>query len=90
MTRVRTRALVVGVVVVVLVAGAQLLGCRLNLRTERVGVPPATATPTEVALAYMDAFNHRDRQTMEAIFPSRHVARFRPTDRWLIADQGVG
>lgn len=82
MTRARTRPLVIAVLVlVVLLAVAHPLGYRLNPRTARVGVPAATAAPEQVALAYLDAFNHRDRATMKAIFPSRSVPRFRAMGR---------
>ncbi len=65
------------VILAVLVAGAYLTGFRVNLRTGRVPVPDATAAPAAIVLAYMEAFNQRDRSAMRQLFPARG-----PLSRW--------
>ena len=66
------------VILPLLVLGAYGVGYRLNLQTGQVPVPPVNASPEQIALTYMDAFNHRDRATMAELFPSRGgVNRFR-------------
>lgn len=68
----RARLLIAALVILPLIAlGAYGLGYRLDLQTAQVAEPPASATPEQVSLAYLDAFNHRDRATMKELFPTR-------------------
>lgn len=80
-TRAR-RALSALIAVVVLaggLAGAYVLGIRLNVQTRSVAVPTAAASPEEVVRVYIEAYNHRDFATMTTIYPSQQGAfsRFR-------------
>jgi hypothetical protein len=77
--RARRRLIPVLIVAVALLGfGAYQVGYRVNFTTGRVPLPAASASPEQVVLTYMDAFNHRDQAAMTALFPSRGtVNRFR-------------
>ena len=54
------------------------MGYRVNFTTGRVPLPAASASPEQVVLTYMNAFNHNDQAAMTALFPARGpVNRFR-------------
>jgi hypothetical protein len=68
---------VVGLLALV-VAGAYAIGYRVNLATDSVAAPSASTSPDQVVRTYVQAFNQRDRRTMDAIYPSGHqFNRFR-------------
>lgn len=50
--------------------GAWFFGYRLNVPTASVPVPSAGASPDQVVLAYVEAYNHRDFDAMAAIYPA--------------------
>jgi hypothetical protein len=52
-------------------AGAWTFGYRLNLQTASVPIPAPTASPDDVVRAYVSAYNHRDFDTMTALYPSK-------------------
>lgn len=71
--------LAVAVVVAAVLAAGYVLGIRVNLQTRSIPVPTAAASPEKVVLSYVEAYNHRDFTTMQAIYPSGQPAfsRFR-------------
>ena len=73
--RLARRGLVLALAIALLVGA----GYRINLQTKAIPVPPAQASPDEVVLAYVEAYNHRDFNTMKTIYPSGQSAfsRFR-------------
>jgi hypothetical protein len=50
--------------------GAWASGYRLNLPTASIPVPAPTAGPDDIIRAYVNAYNHRDFDTMNALYPS--------------------
>jgi len=81
MSRTRRRPGVrVGIVVLVLMAllgGAYLVGYRVNLQTQSVPLPGASATPDQVVMTYVDAYNYRDFTTLDTIYPAMTGAHSR-------------
>ena len=66
------------VLALALTVGGWATGYRLNVQTASVPVPRPDATPEEVVRAYVEAYNHRDLDTMTAIYPSQgSPGRFR-------------
>ena len=71
---------VVGVLVGVLAltaAGAWLVGFRLNLTTRHVSSPTAAASPEQVVATYVEAYDDRDFDTLQRIYPSQLIDRHR-------------
>ena len=68
--------------VVVVLALGHLLGYRLNL-PHRVAGPPDSASATEVALTYLEAYDQRDFGLARTLYPDHDVySRVRPMGRY--------
>ncbi|GAB3914356.1 hypothetical protein GCM10011575_45270 [Microlunatus endophyticus] len=65
--------------IMICTSGAWAFGYRLNLQTASVGVPAPSASPDDVVRAYVAAYNHRDFDTMNALYPSQR--RFHNANR---------
>lgn len=61
--------IIVVVLIAVIAAGAWLSGLRLNMQTADVPVPASNASPETVVRTYVKAYNHRDFDTMAALYP---------------------
>ena len=66
--------IIVLILAAILTATAYAFGYRVNLQTGSVPVPTAAATPEQVVIAYIDAYNYRDFTTMAAVYPSAQAA----------------
>lgn len=64
----RTTALII-VLVTIATVGAWCFGYRLNQQTATVPIPAATASPETVIHTYVRAYNHRDFDTLAALYP---------------------
>lgn len=59
------------ILIAIVTAGAWLSGYRPNLQSASVPVPASTASPDDVVRAYTDAYNHRDFDTMNMLYPTQ-------------------
>jgi len=67
-------ALAVAVLVAAVLGAGYLLGYRLNVQTASIPVPTAAASPDDVVRSYVEAYDHRDLDTMRVIYPSGQSA----------------
>ncbi|WP_091523754.1 hypothetical protein [Microlunatus soli] len=67
------------ILITITTAGAWSLGYRLNLQTASVPIPASTASPETVVRTYVRAFNHRDFNTLAALYP--HEQRLYKAER---------
>lgn len=66
--------IVLTVAIALVVGAGYACGFRANVQTRSIPAPPAQASPDQVVLAYVDAYNHRDFRTMKTIYPSEQGA----------------
>jgi len=66
-------------VIVICTVGAWAFGYRLNLQTASIRIPAPSASPDDVVRAYVAAYNHRDFDTMNALYPGER--RFHDANR---------
>jgi len=88
MTKPRHREwIVLAIILIILIAirtaGTWAFGYRLNLQTASVPLPAPTASPEDVVRAYVNAYNHRDFDTRNALDPNErsihHAYRHEPS-----------
>ncbi|MBO0810552.1 MAG: hypothetical protein J2P23_00740 [Microlunatus sp.] len=59
------------ILIAICTAGAWAFGYRLNLQTAAVPIPASAASPDDVVRAYTSAYNHRDFDAMDTLYPSQ-------------------
>lgn len=57
--------------IAICMTGAWAFGYRLNNQAASVPIPSSTASPDDVVRAYTDGYNHRDFDTMNALYPNQ-------------------
>jgi len=75
----RRAAVLIIVLIVITTAGAWVFGYRLNIQTATVPIPAANASPETVVRTYVRAYNHRDFDTLAALYPGER--RFYQAER---------